>query len=181
MPDRIALRVTRRYVTTSLRRTAVLAHVDRDGVRWGWFSDNTPRMHLEPFDSEHRGEARVWLEDGRGVRSFQIDREPVDEVVNMDALRASVARTRSTIEAAWIRTCALRGWIDYSPADKTITLYGGSPDELVRSVRSLPILPEEMQIESGTNTLYVGVKLNRVLWRGRDDGSDSQDGSEPDR
>ncbi len=72
MPDCTSHRVARRF-SSSIIETAVLAHVDRDGVRWGWFTDDTPGLHLVPFDLQHRDAARVCLEDGLGNRSFQID------------------------------------------------------------------------------------------------------------
>lgn len=172
MPAYTSYRVARRYVGSSLIKAAVLAHVDRDGVRWGWFSGEIARLHVVPFDLEHRGAARVWLEDGHGNRSFQVDREPLD--LDLDALWASVSRTRDTIEAAWLRSCSRRGWLDYSPRKATISLYPGTPHEVRRSLKERAFTPEFLQVDASTNAACLEVRLNRLIWQGADDGSEAE-------
>lgn len=107
MADSAAHRVFRRFVDSS-RRLGVLAHVDRDGVSWGWFADRTPRMHLVPLAPERHGVARVWLEDS-GIRCFHVDYLNTDRDLDIEALRASVQRSRDTIESAWLRSCEPEG------------------------------------------------------------------------
>jgi hypothetical protein len=174
MLDCAAHRIARRYLQAVQAKTAVLAHVDRDSVRWGWFSNATARMHLVPFDAEHQGATRVWLENGRGVRSFEVDGTSGDATLNLEALQASLSRSRNTVEAAWLRTCASKDWIEYKPDGATIILYGGTPNAIRRCVWGMPIYPREMQVEPAMNVVYFGVKLNRVIWLGADDGSDAE-------
>jgi hypothetical protein len=116
----------------------------------------------------------VWLENGQGVRSFRVDFRSLDATLNLEALRASLSRARNTVEAAWLRTCDSKGWLDYKPDGATITLYRGTSNEIRRCAWAMPIHPDEMQVETGINTVYFGVKLNRVIWLGADDGSDAE-------
>lgn len=178
MSDQTRHRVARRYLE-SANKTAVLAHVDRDGYRWGWLDGNVRRLHLVPLDDVFRGAARVWLEDRRGDRSFELDfaLEPVE--FDFDALRASVSRSRDTIEASWLRSCEAKGWLMYSPRDAMISLHSGTPYELVRRLKGAAFIPEFLQLDTQANTACLEVRLNRVIWTGCDDGSDAVPASMP--
>jgi hypothetical protein len=167
-----AHRVARRYLS-SVSRTAVTAHVDPLGISWGWFADDTPRMHLVPMAPEYRGTARVWLED-RGLRSFQVDHVQRGTALNISELRESVRRTRDSVESAWLRSCERRGWLACSHRDATVAMYFGTPHEFVRRLRESACVPEAMQLDVETNSACLEVRATRIIWRGADDGSDAE-------
>jgi hypothetical protein len=169
-----SLAVAERFLRASIARTAVLAHVDRDGVEWGWFSNDVQRLHLVPSALEHQGTARVWLEDGRGNRSFQVDQEPSDSGLDLRALRAWVQVSRDGLEAAWLRSCSLRGWLEYKPSPATIVLYPETPQEIRRCLSTACVVCDELQIAPRANTAYLLVRLNRLIWHGAHDGSDAR-------
>lgn len=172
-PTCISHRVAHRFLESSTH-TAGVVHTDRDGVDWGWFGDSVQRLHLVPYDAEYRDTARVWLEDLFGRRAFEVDRHPPSgSRLNLDSLRESVARTRNTVEEAWLRKCSLLGWLDYFPYPATVLLYPGSKFEVRRELRETTIEPSELQVEPGINRVFGGFQLNRVMWTGRDDGSDA--------
>jgi hypothetical protein len=174
MPDCTRHRVARRFLESSSQRTAGVVHVDPLGLRWGWFADPVQRLHLVPYDVEYRETARVWLEDLFGRRAFEIDRHPPSgSPVDLDGLRDSVTRTRDSIESAWLRKCSLLGWLDYFPDPATVLLYPGSRFGVRRELRETEVEPSELQVEPGVNIVYAGLQLNRVIWQGRDDGSDA--------
>lgn len=166
-----ARRVARSYLG-STTRTAVIAHVDPIGNSWGWFADDTPRMHLVPMDPEHRGTARIWLED-RGVRCFKVDHAQPSAGLDIDELRESVHRTRDTIESAWLQSAERKGWLAYCAGDATIGMYFGTLYQFVRRLRDSPPSPELIQPDVSTNAIWLEVKANRVIWQGADDGSDA--------
>src|SRR5512139_4104798 len=97
MTTSTALRVATRFIG-SATPTVVVAHVDPLGTPWGWSFPQLSRMHLMPLTPQ--GSGLVWLEDGHGNRAF----DPVDvsPVLNVEELRLSAARTRDSIEGAWI-------------------------------------------------------------------------------
>lgn len=171
MPYRVAHRVARRYLDSTIR-TATVAHVDPVGNSWGWFADDTPRMHLVPMAPEHRGVARVWLEQ-QGVRSFDVDYLRSGTDLDVDQLFESVSRTRDTIESAWLRSCARRGWLAYSPRKAWVTLYFGTPHQVVRRLRESCYVPEFLQLDAETNAACLEVRANRIIWHGADDASDA--------
>jgi hypothetical protein len=117
------------------------------------------------------GNGLVWLEDGKGLRSFQV--ASISSTIDVDGLRASVSRTRDSIESAWLQWCVARGWLDYSPSEATIYVYPGTSHELVRHLKEEAFVPEFLQTDSATNSACLAVRLNRAIWRGADDGSDA--------
>jgi hypothetical protein len=164
-----AERVARRFLSSTVR-TAAIAHVDPVGNAWGWFADDTPRMHLVPMDPQHYGTARVWLESG-GYRAFEVDHHQSADL-DLDELRASVSKTRDSIEGAWNRYIAKKGWLRYSP--RSLALYSGTPYQLVRRLRDSAYAPEILQLDVETNSAYLEVRANRLIWWGADDGSDAE-------
>jgi hypothetical protein len=166
-----APRVARRYLTSKIR-TAVVAHVDPLGNSWGWFSDDTPRLHLVPLTPEHRGVARVWLEI-RGVRCFEIDHAQNNPGIDLAELRESVRRTRDSIESAWLRSCERKGWLAYSPRDAMVALYFGTPHQFVRYLRDSTYAPEYLHLDVASNAVCLEMCANRLIWLGADDGSDA--------
>jgi hypothetical protein len=119
-------------------------------------------MHVVPLAPEHRGAVRVWLED-RGIRCFRVDYLKADSVLDMDALRESVRRTRDTIESAWLRSCARHRCLAYSPGNATITLYRGTGNQIVRRVRDSVQPPEALQLDVGTNAACLKVPFSGVV------------------
>lgn len=171
MPDCTAHRVARRFLSSAGEppRVAVLAHVDPEGHQWGWsFDDAPPRMHLVPLFPE--GDALVWLEDGAGNRAFSIERgnRPA-----MEALRASVAKARSIIEAAWLRTCQEKRWLVYSRSYERVRLYPGTPFEISRHLMQPGTQRRCLEFDLQYDAAYVEICLSRLMWRGAKDGSDA--------
>jgi hypothetical protein len=166
---RSADRVVRRFLA-STSRTAVVAHTDPIGNAWGWFTDNVPRMHLEPMSPEQRGMARIWLER-RGYRCFEVDYLKSGTGLDLEELRMSVVKTRDTIEGTWLRTCALRGWLHYSPRNAAITLYANTPCQMTRRLRESVYVPEFLQLDADTNSVCLEVRANRVIWWDANDGA----------
>lgn len=177
MPLCTASRVARRFLASTIR-TPITAHVDPLGHAWGWFADCTPRMHIVPMAPEHRGAARVWLERG-GHRAFEIDHIESGTGLDPDELRSSVLKARDTIEAAWLCSCESRGWLAYSPREATIALYFGTPHQLVRRLRESALVPDLIQPDASTNSIWLEVRANRLIWQGADDGSDAGPTSKP--
>jgi hypothetical protein len=171
MPLLTADRVASRFVSSTVR-TAAVAHVDPLGYSWGWFSDDIPRMSLVPMDPAHRGAARVWLESG-GYRAFEVDHHQSDDL-DLDELRASVTKTRDSIEQAWLVHSAKKGWLRYSPRDAILVLYMGTPYRLVRRLRESAHVPESLQLGVTTNSACLELRANRLIWHGADDGSDAE-------
>jgi hypothetical protein len=172
MPSRSSVRVARRFLDSTLR-TAVVAHVDALGNTWGWFADEVRRMHLVPMVPKYRDAARVWLEDA-GIRCFQVDHVNSGLNLDLDQLHESVSRTRDTIESAWLRSCERRGWLSYSARHAAIALYFGTPTQLVRKLNESSYAPEFLQLDVHTNAAGIEVRVNRLIWRGADDGSDAK-------
>jgi hypothetical protein len=166
-----AARVVRRFLSSNVR-TAAIAHVDPLGNSWGWFADDVPRMSLVPMDPEHHGAARVWLERG-GYRAFEVDHQQSNDL-DLDELRASVSKTRDSIESAWILHIAKKGWLRYSPRNATLELYPGTPNQLVRRLQESKYAPEFLQLDVETNSACLEVRANRLIWWGADDGSDAE-------
>jgi hypothetical protein len=165
-----ARRVTRSYLSSTVRAAAI-AHVDPVGNAWGWFVNDTRRMHLTPMDPEHRGAARVWLERD-GYRAFEVDHHQSADL-DMDALRASVSKTRDSIESAWILYIAKKGWLRYSPRNAILALHMGTPQQLVRRLRESAYVPEFLHLDVTTNSACLELRANRLIWQGADDGSDA--------
>jgi hypothetical protein len=161
MPDCISHRVARRFLSYGREAPwiAVLAHVDPDGHQWGWiFDDAVPRMHLVPLFPE--GDALVWLEDRAGDRAFFIER---GTGLNFEVLRASVGRARSSIEAAWLRTCREKRWLNYSRSDERVRLYPGTQFEVSRQLMQ-PGTPRRcIEIDLQYDAAYVEICLSRLI------------------
>lgn len=172
MPVLTADRVARRFVSSTVR-TAAIAHVDPLGYSWGWFSADTPRMHLVPMDPEHHGVARIWLERA-GYRAFEVDRLQPGTGLDIDELRESVKRTRDSVESAWLLTCQRKRWLAYSPRNVVVALYFGTPNQVVRRLRESCYVPESLQLDVATNAACLETRLNRLIWLGADDGSDAE-------
>jgi hypothetical protein len=174
MPDCTRHRVARRFLEARSQRSSSVVHVDPLGHRWGWFTERLQRLHLRPHDPRYREAASVWLEDLFGRRAFEIERHPPNgSPLDLDELRQSVAEARDTIEAAWLRRASLLGWLEYNPNPATVLLYPGSRFEVRRELGKSTVEPGELQVEPGYNVVYAGFPLNRLIWQGRDDGSDA--------
>jgi hypothetical protein len=132
-------------------------------------------MHLEPLAPQHRGAARVWLES-RGRRCFEVDHLENGSQLDIDELRASVRRSRDTIEGAWLLSSERRGWLAYSARDAMVSLYWGTPHQVVRRLPEPAQRPQLLQIDAQANAVWLEFKANRVIWLGADDGSDVDDG-----
>ena len=176
MPDCTSHRVARRFLASEHQPppVAVLAHVDPDGHQWGWnFDDALPRMHLVPLFPE--GDALVWLEDGGGNRAFSVQRGNRSK---MAVLRASVGKARSTIEAAWLRTCREKRWLVYARADERVRLYPGTPFEISRHLMQRRTLRRCLEFNLQHDAAYVEICLSCLIWRGAHDGSDALSAAE---
>jgi hypothetical protein len=168
-----ATRIARRFLGSQLR-TAVIAHVDPLGNSWGWFCDGVQRMHLEPLSPQNHGAARVWLER-RGRRCFEVDHIEPGSKLDIGELRASVRRSRDAIEGAWLQSSERRGWLAYSARDAMVSLYWGTPHQVVRRLPEPGQRPQLLQIDAQANAIWLEFKANRVIWLGADDGSDIDD------
>ena len=171
MPTCTSLRVATRFIESSTG-TVVVAHVDPGGTPWGWAFPALCRMHIIPLTVQ--GSGLICLEDGSGRRAFDVVR--ASPAFDIAALRVSVSRTRDSIESAWVRWCAARGWLDYSPREGSIHMYVGTSQEFVRHLTEEAFAPEFLQVDTETNTACLKVRLNRVIWRGADDGRDAAPG-----
>jgi len=170
MAIRTAARIARRFLGSQLR-TAVIAHVDPLGNSWGWFAGGVPRMHLEPLAPKHRGGARVWLKR-RGRRCFELDHIEPGSKLDIGELRGSVRRSRDTIEGAWLQSSELRGWLAYSARDSMVSLYWGTPHQVVRRLPEPGQRPQLLQIDAQANAIRLELNANRIIWLGADDDSD---------
>jgi hypothetical protein len=101
------------------------------GHKWGWFSREEQRMHLQSVDDQH--DYKVWLEE-KGERVF----EPVGKIPAkvVKALREYVAEHRLLVEDNWARLMLAKGWVDLHIALPTLTLvaYPNTPSKFVREI-----------------------------------------------
>jgi hypothetical protein len=131
-------------------------------------------MHLEPLSPQNHGAARVWLER-RGRRCFEVDHIEPGSKLDIGELRASVRRSRDAIEGAWLQSSERRGWLAYSARDAMVSLYWGTPHQVVRRLPEPGQRPQLLQIDAQANAIWLEFKANRVIWLGADDGSDIDD------
>ena len=101
------------------------------GHKWGWFSREDQRMHLQSVDDQH--DYKVWLEEN-GERTF----EPVGKIpaTVLKALREYVSEHRLFVEDNWARLMLAKGWIDLHIALPKLTLvaYPNTPNKFTRVI-----------------------------------------------
>lgn len=126
------------------------------GHKWGWYSREDPRMHLQSVDRKYNYKA--WLED-KGKRSF----EPVGKLPPkvLKALRQAVAAKRSFIEDNWVNLMLDRDWIALHVALPKLTLvaYPNTPNKFTRVI-DLTTWFNPKQLESLKPEL---IELNREM------------------
>lgn len=174
MPDCLQHRVARRYLESSTP-VVVVVHIDPSGVPWGWYHPHLARMHITPLSIACAG--LIWLEDGHGHRAFDVAR--AGPSLDIDMLRASVSGARDGIESAWLRWCTKRDWINYSRLESSIYMYSGTSRQFARHLKEEALTPESLSCDLEGNRATFEARLNRLVWRGADDGSDAIQGATP--
>lgn len=165
MPASISQRVALRWLDRTAPRV-VVAHVDHENNPWGWAFPGIHRMHLMPLTPSLPA-ALFWLER-KGVRAFELGGGSVPEGYSLDALRCSVGRARGAIEAAWLRWCVDRDWVDYSPHEATVFMYSGTPCQFARRLPHEAFKPELLRADPMNNTAQLEAALNEVIWLDRE-------------
>jgi hypothetical protein len=101
------------------------------GHKWGWYSREDPRMHLQSVDDQH--DYKVWLEE-KGERTF----EPVGKIPAkvLKAVRDHVAEHRLFVEDNWARFMLSKDWIALHVALPKLTLvaYPNTPNKFTRVI-----------------------------------------------
>jgi hypothetical protein len=101
------------------------------GHKWGWYSREEPRMHLQSVDESN--DYKVWLEE-KGKRVF----EPIGKVPAkvLKALGAVVNEHRLFIEDNWTRFMLSKGWLALHVALPKLTLvaYPAWPTKFARII-----------------------------------------------
>jgi hypothetical protein len=101
------------------------------GYRWGWYSREDPRMHLQSVERKYR--YKVWLEN-KGKRVF----EPVGTIPAkvLKALKEVVASERQFIEDNWAAFMLDQGWLALHVAlpKVTIVAYPNLPSKFTRVI-----------------------------------------------
>ncbi|MBI3409627.1 MAG: hypothetical protein HY040_14905 [Planctomycetes bacterium] len=101
------------------------------GHRWGWYSREEPRMHLQSVDEAHH--YKVWLEEN-GFRIF----EPVGKIPAkvLKALGSVVNENRLFIEDNWARFMLAKNWLALHIALPKLTLvaYPNMPTKFTRVI-----------------------------------------------
>src|SRR2546426_236058 len=87
------------------------------GHRWGWYSREEPRMHLQSVDDAHH--YKVWLEE-KGTRIF----EPAGKIPAkiLKPLATVVNENRLFIEDNWARFMVAKDWLALHIALPKLTL-----------------------------------------------------------
>jgi hypothetical protein len=119
-PEETAMEKTKRAPAGLASRPRKMPVVIRNvppGHKWGWYSKEDPRMHLESVDAKHRH--KVWLED-RGKRVLK----PVGSIPAkvIKSIQAAVAERRQFIEDLWVRLMLDKGWLELHVALPYLTL-----------------------------------------------------------
>ncbi len=152
------------------------------GHKWGWYSREDPRMHLQSVDRKH--DCKVWLEN-EGCRVF----EPVGKIPAkvLKALREAVSAKRQFIEDNWVDLMLDKGWLALHIALPKLTLvaYPDTPKKFSRVIdlttwlnqqQLASLTPEiiELNREMAALRLWTNrpeeqaydVRLSRLLWTG---------------
>jgi hypothetical protein len=179
---RLAHRVAYRFAL-SKTATIVMRDTPAPGWVWGWFWDVEPRMIIEPMDIEHRRLGWIFLEDREGQRTFQaVGAIPARVLAK---LRPVVEANRYRIEAAWVRTMIISGWVDARLVQCMdgiqIVAYRGLPNQRLnlvtvnwpRIIGSRAPEPEDVALDRDAGALLIGarepipvrVPLASILWR----------------
>jgi hypothetical protein len=152
------------------------------GYKWGWYSREDPRMHLQSLGKSF--EYKVWLEEG-GKRVF-IPAGKFPGTISK-GLAAKVSEHRTPIEDMWVRFMLDNGWLALHKALPKLTLvaYPNTPNKFSRVIdltewlnpQSLGTLtPEiiELNREMAALRLWTNrpeeqaydVRLSKLLWTG---------------
>src|SRR5205814_1169423 len=101
------------------------------GHKWGWYSREDPRMHLQSVDEQHA--YKVWLEE-KGQKCF----DPVGKIPAkvLKPLREAVEERRQLIADNWVRFMLDNGWLALHIALPRLTLvaYPSFPGKFVREI-----------------------------------------------
>jgi hypothetical protein len=101
------------------------------GHKWGWYSREDARMHIQSVDENH--DYKVWLEEG-GKRTF----EPVGKIPAkvLKILRETVNGKREFIEDNWVRLMLDKAWLALHIALPKLTLvaYPSTPNKFSRVI-----------------------------------------------
>jgi hypothetical protein len=180
---KIAHRVAARFAKAKTS-AVVLRDVPVPGWAWGWYaSDIEPRMVIRPMNAEHRGLGWIFLEDREGQRTFEAVGAIPARV--LASLRPLVEANRHRIEAAWVRTMIISGWVDARLVQCTgaiqIVSYRGLSNQRLnlvtvdwpRIVGPRAPEPEDVALDADASALVVGarelrpvrVPLAGILWR----------------
>ncbi len=158
---------------------AILRNVPA-GHKWGWYSREDQRMHIQSVDEQH--DYKVWLEE-KGKKAF----EPVGRIPAkvLKALKEVVEAKRQFISDNWVRLMLAKGWLDLHVAMPKLTLvaYPNNPNKFSRvidlttwlTLQQLQTLtPEiiELNREMAALRLWTNrpeeqaydVRLSRLLW-----------------
>jgi hypothetical protein len=121
-------------VTTADRITAG-PHVltAPSGTKWGFYSREDPRMHLQELQKKHVHPAhRVWLERG-GRRTFEPDDMPARL---RNVLFDAVKKYQHHVEAQWVRLMIQKDWLTFRYQNGLLSLdaYPGTHHAFSRTI-----------------------------------------------
>jgi len=127
---------------------------------------------------------QVFLEDDIGNRAFSV-RGVLPQRIR-DPLRAWVTAHRDEVEEAWVKVMIARDWLRVRARGRIVTIeaYPASDRVVERTVdcSHCPVWFEDADVASHGGKLVLGSRnppraqaphrLGRLIWTGRDDGSD---------
>lgn len=150
------------------------------GHKWGWYSREDPRMHLQSLGKSIS--YKVWLEE-QGKRIFLPAGQIPANIIK--SLAAKVAEQRTPIEDMWVRFMLDNGWLALYIALPKLTLvaYPNTPNKFSRVVdlttwlnqqQLATLMPETIELNREMAALRLwtnrpeeqayDVRLSRLLW-----------------
>ncbi len=117
---------------------AAIVHNVPNGVDWGFYSNEEPRMHLQVV-RPRRADLKAWLEE-EGKRVFKpVGEWPASYRRALSAYLADEGR-RGALEREWIGRMMEKDWmrLAYEPPFAVVTAYPGMPHEFTRRIDVRP-------------------------------------------
>jgi hypothetical protein len=130
-PTKTAVRTTAPPERKRKRAMPAIIRNVPPGHKWGWYSREDPRMHLQSVERKY--DYKIWLELG-GKRIF----EPATKIPAkvLRTLEAIVAEKRQLIEDNWVDLMLDKDWLALHIALPILTLvaYPNFPGKFVREI-----------------------------------------------
>jgi hypothetical protein len=153
-------------------------------LTWAFSEAPVPRMTLAVVTGLLFRHVQVYLEDDIGNRAFSV-RGVLPQRIR-DPLRGWVTKHRDEVEEAWVEVMIAQGWLQVRARGRSVTVeaYPAGPHAIERTLdcSRCPVWMDDADVTVRGGTLVLGCRnparaqvrfpLGRLIWTGRDDGSD---------